>query len=152
MSTRLRDTVGSLRTPPSQTQERPSDNAAEPTEPYTVETAISPSKAANGQFLPGNRLGTGRPKAQFSPTALLRQIVEERGGSFVYKLYDQADAGDFRSQELVMAYLDGKPIQRQIEVTASVQMDSLVDGLKADLQGLLPQHVVVDQLPEQTST
>ena len=119
--------------------EAPKYSPQSPTQANHAEALPVPSHTANGKFAPGNRVNPGgRPRSQFSPTALLREIVEERKGSFVYKLYEQADAGDFRSQELVMAYLDGKPVQRSIEITATAEMDSLVAGLRSDLASILP--------------
>lgn len=67
------------------------------------------------------------PHRQFSPTALLREAAAERP-EWISGIVDEAIKGDFRSRELIMAYLDGKPVQRSIDISLTGQFDAMMGG------------------------
>lgn len=106
---------------------------------YTADPDIRPSQGADGRFLPGNRANPGgRPQSKgVNVDVLLRERLEERGNEYVDTVVNKALAGDYRFAELAVNRAYGTPVHRQIEITASAEMDRLVSVMASSL-GLNP--------------
>ena len=95
-------------------------------------------RGPDGYFLPGQSANpAGRPPGRQNVDQLMRDALEDHGAAYVATVLGKAFDGDYRFAELAVNRAYGTPVHRQIEITASAEMDRLVDIMRTSL-GLPP--------------
>ncbi len=80
--------------------------------------AVANGRGSNGQFLAGNRIGTGNPaarQAQQLRFALMNAVTPEDVQRMVRRLVQLAEAGDVQAAKLIFDRVLGPPVPLDIE-------------------------------------